>query len=62
MNDELKRLAEDVRVLYKANIITRAEAKEQLKPYVEHYNQTAERLAKKYNQKPHKFNFNAFMR
>jgi hypothetical protein len=62
MKDELLMLAEEAKVLYRANLITREEAKARIKPYADYYNETAARIAKKYNRKPQKFSFSAFMR
>jgi len=62
MNNELYNQALDGRMLYKMGRISRAEAKEMIMPYAEKFNEVSERLAKKYNQKPKRFNFNAFIR
>ena len=64
---KLKRYSEDVRVLYLQGKITREEAREELKEFIEFYNETSKRItskriAKKYDMKPHKFCFAAFMR
>lgn len=47
---------------YNLGVISRKEAKEQLKEYEEFFNEKSKQLAKKYNQKPMKFSFNSFMR
>lgn len=60
--EKLKRYSEDVRLLYLSGKITRGEAKEELKEFVEFYNETSKKIAKKYGMKPHKFCFAAFMR
>lgn len=62
MNDELYRMAQETKILYKAGIITQRQAKEQLKPYEDHFNATSERIAKKYNQRAKRFSFSSFMR
>lgn len=62
MNTELYEMAQEVRRLYRANAISKEEAVLRLKPYESYYNTVSKKLAKKYNQKPHKFNFNSFMR
>lgn len=62
MNIELYEKAQQVRLLYRAGLITREEAKEQIKPYEDYYNSKVVAIAKKYNRKPVKFSFNAFMR
>ena len=62
MKTELYNMAQEVRYLYRTNQITAEEAKLRLKPYESYYNALSKELAKKYNQKPHEFNFAAFMR
>jgi hypothetical protein len=62
MNIELYQKALDTRCLYRAGKITREEAKEQIQPYADFYNETVKRVAKKYNKKPKLFNFSSFMR
>lgn len=62
MNTELYQMAQEVRYLYRVNAISKEEAILRLKPYESYYNAVSKRLATKYNQKPHKFNFNSFMR
>lgn len=54
--------ANEIKALYKMNMITRKEAKERIKPYEEHFNTKSKELAKKYNQKPKLFSFVSFMR
>ena len=61
-NEELKTMAEEVRLLYRTNQITREDAVLRLKPYEAYFNALSKEIAKKYNQKPYKFNFNSFMR
>lgn len=63
--EEKQRLRHHSRIiksLYLHGQITREEAKEELKKFIEFYNETSKRIAKKYNMKPHKFCFSAFMR
>ena len=60
--NELYYEAQRIKMLYKCGEISREEAKEMLKPYAEYYNAKSKELAKKYNQKPSKFNFVSFMR
>lgn len=62
MNNELYELAQEVRALYRAGFISREEAKKRIKPYQEHFDKVSKEKAKKYNMRPMKFNFIAFMR
>ena len=62
MTEELKQKAHEVKERYLSGLITRGEAKEQLKDYIEWYNSKAIELAEKYNQKPKKFNLGEFLR
>lgn len=62
MNDELYRIAQETKMLYKSGIITQKQAKKLLKPYEEYFNKMSEQIAKKYDQKPKHFSFSAFMR
>lgn len=55
-------MAEVIREEYRAGIITRDEAKKRIKPYADAFNKKSKELAKKYNVRAQKFNFNAFMR
>ena len=50
------------RALYRSGLISREEAKAQIKPYADYYNAKVVEIAKKYNQKAVKFNFTSFMR
>ena len=47
----LKNRAEEAKWLYKRNVITRAEAKAEIEPYIEAVNAKSKKLAKKYSQK-----------
>lgn len=60
--EDLKAMAEETKFLYRTGQITREDAVLRLKPYESYYNILSKEKAKKYNQKPHKFNFTAFMR
>lgn len=62
MKGELIRLAQEIKCLYNMGEISRAEAKERIKPYEEYYNNKSIEIAKKYNRRAARFNFNAFMR
>ena len=60
--DELRSVAEYSRELYRAGQITREEAKEKIMPYLDHCNERAKELAKKFNQKPKKMDFISYVR
>jgi len=60
--ERLKQKSRDIRVLYLNGKITRDEAKKELKDFIKYYNETAKKLAKKYDMKPYKFCFASFMR
>ena len=57
MNNELKNRAEKGN-----NLISREEAKKEIQPFIEYANKKAVELAKKYNQKPRKISFIAYVR
>ena len=59
---KLRRYSVDVKVLYLQWKITREEARKELKEFIEFYNETSKRIAKKYDMKPRKFCFASFMR
>ena len=62
MQERLYDLAIETRALYRAGAISRKEARERIIPYEEYYNKKVVEIARKYHQKPNRFNFNAFMR
>jgi hypothetical protein len=62
MNNELKNRAEIAKMKYKNNLITREEAKKEIQPFIDYANKKAVELAKKYNQKPRKISFIAYVR
>lgn len=62
VNKELYEKALKIKMLYNTGVITRKEAKEEIKEYEDYYNQRSIEIAKKYNQRPIKFSFNSFMR
>lgn len=65
MTNETLRLrdrAEEGRMLYRSGHATREEAKELVMPYINHFNNYAKKLAKKYNQRPKFISFNSFCR
>ena len=59
---KLRRYSVDVKVLYLQGKITREETRKELKEFIEFYNETSKRIAKKYDMKPRKFCFASFMR
>jgi hypothetical protein len=60
--DKLYEQALNTKTLYRRGLISREEAKEQIKPYEDYYNGKVVEIAKKYNRKPVKFSFASFMR
>ncbi len=60
--DTLRNRAEDARILYNSNLITREEAKEMIQPYLDEVNKNSVELAKKYGRKPMKVNFISYCR
>ena len=62
MNNELKNRAEIAKMKYTNNLITREEAKKEIQPFIDYANKKAVELAKKYNQKPRKISFIAYVR
>lgn len=65
MNEDistLKNKAEDARILYNLNRISRDEAKEIIIPYLDEVNKLSVIIAKKYNQKPTNIDFISFCR
>jgi len=62
MYEELRQSAMETRDLYRMGEIDKKEAQKRLKPYIERFNQKSEELAKKYNVRPQRFSFSAFMR
>lgn len=62
MNSELKKQADIAKMMYKTNRITRDEAKAEIQPYIDTFNETSKRIAKKYNQKVKVISFATFIR
>lgn len=58
---KLRYYSRAIRNIYLQGEITREEAEEELKEFIEFYNETSKRIAKKYDRKPDKFCFDAFM-
>lgn len=61
-NQELYEKAIRTRDMYRAGLITREQAKKDIKPYAEFFDEVAAEKAKKYGMKPQKFSFIGFMR
>lgn len=59
---ELRNQAEQAKVLYKGNVISRKKAVEQIQPYADAFNEVSQRLAKKYNQRHKPFKVVSFLR
>lgn len=59
---ELKETAETARMLYRKGKFNIIVAKALINPYLEAVNKKAKDLAKKYNQKPRKVSFYAYVR
>lgn len=62
MNNNLKLQAEQAKIKYKNNLITREEAKKEIQPFIDYANTKAVELAKKYNQKPRRISFISYVR
>lgn len=60
--EETKKKAQEIKEQYLRGEITRGEAKELLKDYIEYFNKRAVEIAEKYNQKPKKFSLGEFLR
>lgn len=58
---KLKYYARAIRNIYLQGEITKETAEEELKDYIEFYNETSKRM-EKYNRRPIKFCFDTFMR
>lgn len=61
-NDMLRTKAEEAKILYNSNLITRNEAKEIIQPYLDEVNKKSIDLAKKYGRKPMKVSFISYCR
>lgn len=59
---ELKQTAEEGRALYRTGQIGIAEAKEMIMPYLAAVNKKSVELAKKFNVRAKKVNFNGYVR
>lgn len=60
--EELKRKAEEGRILYNRGEISREEAKEYIMPYINYFNDKAKDIAKRYGMKPKTIDFGQYMR
>lgn len=60
--EELREHAHYVREQYRAGLISRGEAKEQLSEYIVAFDAKCKEIADKYGQKPKKFNLGEFLR
>jgi len=59
---KLMTIADEAKILYMQQQITRIEAKKLITPYIEAVNTKAREIAKKYNQKPRTLSFGAYIR
>lgn len=59
---ELRAQAEEAKALYNIGKMTRAEAKAIIEPFIKMANERAVEIAKKYNMKPKKISFIAYVR
>lgn len=62
MSEIIKQRAFEARCAYKKGLITRAEAKTDIEPYIKLFNNKSMEIAKKYNMKPKKITFAGFIR
>lgn len=60
--EQLKAHAEQGRALYRRGEITRKQAQDMCKPYIDAFNARSKEIAKKYNQRPKTINFAGFVR
>ena len=60
--DAIKDKAERARFLYKTRQITREEAKQEILPYIELFNEKSKEVAKKHGMKPRLINFVGWIR
>lgn len=60
--EELKNRAFDARESYKSGLITREEAKDDIKPYIDVFNKRSKEIAKKYGMKPKTITLAGFLR
>lgn len=59
--EELKHIAEKYRDLYRLGEVSKKEAVENIKPYINELNNKAVEIAEKYNQKPRKVSVAKFL-
>jgi hypothetical protein len=58
----IKHKAEKAKYLYNIGKMSREEAKEEIGPYIELFNEKAKSIAKKYNQKPKTISYVTYLR
>lgn len=61
-NDELRRRAYEARTSYHKGLISREEAKKEIDPFIEKFNEKSKKAAKKYGLRPKYINFSSFVR
>lgn len=59
---DIRRKAEEGRCLYRKGMITRTEAENDIRPYIELCNTRAKEIALKYKQKPRYVSIHGFLR
>lgn len=65
MNQELnqiKKVAEEYKALYRLGEVSRDEAKKYIMPYIDAFNEKSKSIAKKYGMKPQVISFPKFIR
>ncbi len=62
MNMKLRQEAEQAKIAYKCNLITRNEAMKKIEPFITAYNEKSKEIAKKYGQRPKTINATSFLR
>lgn len=62
MKEELKNIAFEAKQMYKAGLISRREAQEKIRPYIEYFNEFSKATARKYGLKPKLISFAGFVR
>ena len=60
--EKMKRVAESAKALYHRNVISREEAKKDIEPYINAFNEKSKEIAKKFKQRPMKISFSKFVR
>lgn len=59
---DLKQKALIAKLMYQTNRITREEARTEIQPFIDLFNEKSKEIAKKYNQKPKTISFISYVR